>query len=104
MSPIKRGFIQALGVALYCLLVGLFFQNVSTIFPGPDPYLAPVIMLLLLSSSALICALLVFYFPVKLFFEGKKKEALQVIVDTAGWLIFMFVFLISIVFKFPSIR
>lgn len=87
----KRGFLQALGVALYCSLVGLLFWQGENIFPKFNPYFGPVMMLLLLSTSVLICGMIVFYKPYLLFFEGKKKEAVHLVLVTAGWL---FIFLL----------
>jgi hypothetical protein len=87
----KRGFLQALGVALYCLLIGIFFWQAQYIFPKFNPPFGPMAMLLLLSFSVLICGVIVFYKPYLMFFDGKKKEAVRLVVGTAGWL---FVFLL----------
>jgi len=86
----KQGFIQALGILTYCALIGSFFWNANKIFAPKDNFLAPIAMLTLFSTSALICSLIVFYKPYKLFFDGKKKEAIDVVLNTA---IFLFVFL-----------
>lgn len=87
----KQGFLQALGVALYCLLIGIFFWQAQYIFPKFNPPLGPMLMLLLLSFSVLTCGVIVFYKPYLLFFDGKKKEAIRLVIGTAGWL---FVFLL----------
>lgn len=97
----KRGFLQALGIVLYCGLIGAFFWNANKIFPPKDTFLAPIAMLTLFSTSALICSLIVFYRPYKLFFEGKKKEAIDVVVNTA---IFLFVFLTIILTSLVFIK
>ncbi|QQG42194.1 MAG: hypothetical protein HYV90_02660 [Candidatus Woesebacteria bacterium] len=97
----KLGFLQALGVVLYCSLIGIFFWQGSKIFPEPNLPFGPIIMLLLLSTSVLICGLIVFYKPYKLFFEGKKTEAIKTVAYTAFWL-FLFLFLsllLMVVFK-----
>src|SRR4030066_174977 len=91
MKAEKLGFLQALGVAAYCSLVGLIFWQGENIFPRVNPYFGPVMVLLLFSTSAMICGLLVFYKPYKLFFAGKKKEAVSVVVSTA---VSLFAFLI----------
>lgn len=83
MSTKKQGIIQAGLVTTYCIVVGLFFGQMGKFFPKQDPVLAPVLFLTLFSASALICALIVFYKPYKLFFEGKKKEAAEVVIATA---------------------
>jgi hypothetical protein len=86
-----KGLPQALGVAVYCLLVGGFMFNMGKFFDsGPDGFLAPVAVLMLFSVSALICALLVFYYPYKLFIEKKKKEAAEQVLYTTAWLFAFF--------------
>ncbi len=101
MNTKKQGFLQALGVSFYIFLVGLFINNGEK-FVGHIglPY-GPILMLLLLSVSVLLCAILVFYKPYKLFIDGKKKEALDVVVATAVSLfVFLVLFLIGLaVFK-----
>lgn len=97
----KLGFLQALGVAIYCSLVGIIIWQGPNIFPKINPYFGPVAFLLLFSTSALICGLMVFYKPYKLFFAGKKKEAVKVVVSTSLWLALFLVvfFFLMILFK-----
>jgi uncharacterized membrane protein YidH (DUF202 family) len=83
MNTKKQGLLQAAGVSLYCLLVGLSFGQANKFFPKQDPVLAPVLFLILFSASVLICSLIVFYKPYKLFFAGNKKDALDIVVYTA---------------------
>lgn len=94
------GFLQALGVVLYCSFIGVIFWKGNEIFGKPDRYVGPVAFLLLFIASAMICALVVFYQPYLLFFDGKKKEALNIIVNTAAWLFISFtLFLIVMVIR-----
>jgi hypothetical protein len=95
-SSIKRqGFIQALGVTIYCSLVGLLMWKGNTIFGNTPNFFGPVAVLLLFSVSAMICGLMVFYKPYKLFFDGSKKEAIDLVLATTVWLfIFFALFLI----------
>lgn len=91
----KQGFLQALGVAIYCTLVGLFFWIGDTLFGQMNSIIGPILMLILLSVSVLVCGLMVFYQPYRLFFDGKKKEAADLVIYTTIWL-FAF-FLIALV-------
>ena len=91
MAAGKVGFLQALGVALYCILVGTFLWNSNNLFGKADTFFAPITLLTLLSTSVMICGLIVFYKPYLLFFSGKKKEAADVVVSTA---VSLFIFLI----------
>lgn len=98
MSIKKLGFLQALGVSFYIFLIGLFINNVEKFIGNIGLPFGPILMLLLLSTSVLICAVLVLYKPYKLFIEGKKKEALSVIIATTISLFgFLTLFLIGLI-------
>jgi hypothetical protein len=99
--PKKIGFLQALGVTAYCSALGLFFWGAEKVFPKVDNFFAPVLFLLLFSVSALVCGLIVFKKPYDLFFAGKKKEAVGIVVNTALWLLFFLAitFLLVILIK-----
>jgi uncharacterized membrane protein YidH (DUF202 family) len=100
MTLKKQGFCQALGVFAYCLLVGLFIGNANNIVGNLGLPFGPVLVLLLFSASVLVCATLVFYKPYKFFIEGKKKEALSIVISTAVWLFVFVVLFFSAVFIF----
>ena len=94
----KAGFLQAAGIAGYCSLIGIILWQGGNIFPKVNAYFGPVMFLLLFSTSVLVCGLLVFYKPYKLFFEGKKKDAIEIVVSTALWLfLFLAIFFASMV-------
>lgn len=88
---LKLGLAQAIGVASYCSLIGLLFWKGDEIFGKVPNYFAPVTFLLLLSVSVMICAALVFYKPYRLFTEGNKKEAADLVIYTTVWLFAFFV-------------
>lgn len=93
---IRSGFMQAVGVTLYCSLVGLLFWKGDEIFGKVPNYFGPVAFLLLLSVSVLVCGTIVFYQPYKLFFAGKQQEAADLVLQTAAWLFaFFLAFLLS---------
>lgn len=85
--PKKQGFLQALGIAVYCSLIGLFIFNADSVIGKIGDKFGPILFLLMLSTSVLICGTIVFYKPYKFFVEGKKKEALDTVIFTAIWLI-----------------
>ena len=95
---VKQGFLQALGVAIYCVLVGTFLWNSQNLFGRSNTFLAPIALLTLFSTSALICALTVLYKPYKLFFVGKKKEALDIVISTTAFLFLFLVLLLTTLF------
>ncbi len=88
----RDGFLQAFSLTLYCLLVGLIFWK-GDLWIGNASYLGPVLVLILFVVSALVCALLVFYRPYNIFLDGNKKEAVNLVLSTAVWL--MIIFLIA---------
>ena len=81
------GFVQALGLGGYCGLVGLVFLNGDSWFGKMDRYWGPMLFLMLFVVSAMISTLIVFYYPYKLFILDKKREAVQLVMCTTGWLI-----------------
>lgn len=92
LSLKQRGFLQATSVVIYCLLVGLFFWNANALFGQMNVFLGPVTMLILFSVSVLVCGLSVFYLPYRMFFEKKRKEAIDLVLFTTG---FLFLYLLA---------
>lgn len=92
------GFLQALGVAIYVLLVGGFMWNMQHFFGNqPDQFWAPIMVLLLFITSAMICASIVFYKPITWFFiENKKKQALELVLHTTAWLFVFFAIILTL--------
>jgi len=81
-----KGLFQALGVAGYCVLVGVVFWKGNSWFGKMDQFWGPVLFLMLFVVSVMISALMVFYLPYKLFLKNKRKRAIQLVVNTALWL------------------
>ena len=99
---VKRGFLQALGITLYCSSIGSFMWTMNKIFPKDPNYFGPVAFLLLFSFSALVCALIVFYKPYRLFFDDRKKDAIDLVLYTTCWLFVFLVLVFLLVFVFPK--
>lgn len=79
----KIGLLQAVGVTFYISLVSIVMNNAEKIFGKMNNVIGPVTFLTMFATSALVCGLLVFKKPYELFFDGKKKEAISVVVYTA---------------------
>ncbi|MBU3956678.1 hypothetical protein KKI19_00130 [Patescibacteria group bacterium] len=91
-------FFQALGLVIYCGLVGLLFWQGDKWFGPMSTFLGPAFVLVLFVVSTLISALIVLGHPFILFWEKKQTiEALKLVVYTIAWLIF-FILLIILVF------
>lgn len=93
------GFLQALGIFLYCSLVGLLLWLGNSIFGPVQTFLGPLLFLSLLVASVLVCALLAFDYPIILFWDHKDtKNAVRLVSYTAGWLVlFVLIVLITLV-------
>jgi hypothetical protein len=76
------GFLQALGVVLYTMLVSVFMswlgRRADTL---PDQFGAPVFLTLLVFSAA-VTGLSVFGYPVYLAFQSRAGDALRIIAFT----------------------
>lgn len=98
----KTGFLQALGVTAYCSLIAFIIWNGERIFGEMESYFGPVAFLTLFSTSVLTCGLIVFYKPYKLFFDGKKKEAIDVVLSTVISLFAILVVLFAVLLLIKS--
>ena len=90
-------FLQAVGLIIYCSLIGLLFWQGNQWFGPVQGFLGPVLFLVLFVASALISALLVLGYPFILFWEKKKTgKALRLVLYTTAWLIFFTFFTLLI--------
>lgn len=80
--PALIGLLQALGVAAYCGLIGLFFRYIKIVSPQIPELGGTVVLLLLLVFSAAITGFLVFGYPALLALEKEIKKALFILVHT----------------------
>jgi len=96
LSVSKVAFLQALGLVIYCGLVGTIFWQGDKWFGNMNHYLGPVMVLVLLSMSVIICALIAFGYPFLVFWEDKKtKKAISIVYSTAGWLMLFMLLLMA---------
>ena len=80
----KNPFINALAAALYIIIVALFmfYSSHSQLANQPDTIVAPIAMISLLTLSVAMMAYLFFYQPFQLYFNGEKKRALDLFLQT----------------------
>lgn len=80
-------FLQAIGLILYCGLVGMIMWKGEDLFGKLNNILGPILFLSLFVLSALICALIALGYPLLIFWDKKNtKEALKIVFYTALWL------------------
>lgn len=82
----KQSFLHALGTLIYIVLVATLMQNGDKIFGEMDNFLGPIAFLLLFTLSAIVVGGLILIKPLALYLDGKKKEALSLLLMTIGWL------------------
>ena len=96
---IKRAVIDALGTALYIILIVSFMFSLQTFSSKEDNIIIPIAMLLLFVCSAAITGFLVFGKPAMLYIDGKKREAISLLGYTLGILglitLMTFIFLVA---------
>ena len=86
---LRYSFIHALGVLIYVSLVALLMNYGNDIFGKINNVWGPIAFLLLFVLSALIVGMLVLGKPLMLYFDGKKKEAITLLLFTTAWLFIM---------------
>ncbi len=99
---LKFAGLNALGTALYITIVGSLFFYAPQLFGGTkDTVLIPIAMLLLFVLSASTTGLLVLGRPILWYLDGKKKEAISLLITTLGFL-FLFTFFAFAMLAFLS--
>lgn len=100
LSPFFIGFLQAIGISLYCFFAALLIRNGDRLFGSRvEPFISIVFILIFFCASALICALLVGAYPVYIYFtdSGENlKKALRIIIWSGVWLLCFLVFFLGI--------
>lgn len=90
-SPQFTGFLQAAGLAFYVMIFATCVQQVQSWFllraVQPGPVMSIVLFLLAFVISALICSSLILGYPILLFSEGKRREAVRTVLWSLLWLV-----------------
>lgn len=81
----KNPVLNALAAGGYILvLVSLMTWGTSIASNKPDSFLAPVGMISLFTLSAAVMGYVFCYTPLMLYFDGKKKQAVKLFLQTVG--------------------
>ena len=82
-----KAFLHSLGVVAYIIFISFLLVNGDKLFGSlTNSILGPIVYLLLLTLSAALVGLLIFGRPVMLYLDGKKKEAMEFVAATVGFL------------------
>lgn len=91
---IKIAALNAMATAAYIVAVASFmFYVPKKVFGTADTVLVPIVMLMLLVFSAAFTGLLIFGRPAFWYLDGKKKEALSLLISTL--VIFLLITLVA---------
>ena len=81
----KNPIINALSASAYIVLVVTIMNLImETQGNKPDTPFAPVVFLSMLTLSVAVMAYLFFYQSLQLFIDGKKKQAVELFIQTVG--------------------
>lgn len=93
---IWQGLAQALIMTLYIGVVAWLMFNARIIFGQIENFLGPLAFLMLFSLSAAVLGLLMFGQATVRYLDGRKAEAVKLVLSTGAWFgIITFVLLIS---------
>jgi len=92
----KQSFLYSLGVGFYIVLVALFMNRANSLLGPVDTVYTGITALLLFAMSALIVGGLLVGKPIFLYIDGKKKEAIKMLLANAGWLLLFFIIAVII--------
>lgn len=92
---------NSLATALYIVLIVSGISNMKYLEVEEPNFIIPIFMLMLFVFSAALTGTLVFGKPVLLYLEGKKKEAISLLIYTLGtfFILMLLALAILIVFK-----
>ena len=86
---VARGFLHSVAACIYIVAVATLMSNGERVFGRTGGVLVPIGVLLLLIVSAAVMGALVFGKPVMLYIDGKKREAVALVICTIGSLAFI---------------
>lgn len=78
----KNPAINALAASAYITTIALIMNFVSGILPHTKSIIAPIIVVSLFTLSAAVMGYIFLYHPFMLYFDGKKKQAATLFLQT----------------------
>ena len=78
----KNPILNALAAGAYISIISLVMNWGTKIAPKGPTFLAPIAVISLFTLSAAVMGYLFCYQPIQLYFEGKKKQAVTVFLQT----------------------
>jgi hypothetical protein len=81
-----QAFLHSAGVMAYIAFIAFLMTNAENWIGSMNTLLGPIAFLMLFTLSAAIVGMLVFGRPVMLYLDGKRKEAMNFVGATVGFL------------------
>jgi uncharacterized membrane protein len=78
----KNPVINGLAASAYIILIASVMNWGTKMVSHPNTFLAPVAVISLFTLSAAVMGYLFCYQPAQLYFDGKKKQAVQLFLQT----------------------
>jgi len=92
------GFLQALGVTVYCILISLLIKFLGVLFAPQPETLGPALLLILLVFSAAVTGSIVFGYSIYLALNKNIKDSLLLFVYTLLYCLGFFAIIAVILF------
>ncbi len=94
LTPFKAGLLEAVGLAIYVAAFSATAHWAQRYLADsqirPSPWGPMALFLLAFVISALVCSIIALGYPTLLFLEGKKREAIRVVLWCAASLMAIF--------------
>ena len=100
----KNPFVNALLAVLYIILIATILYYGTIFKVGNNSLLAPITMISLFSISAVMMGLIFIYQPFILYFDGKKKPAIKLFLNTVVFFAAFTIIFLSVLFIFSGRR
>jgi hypothetical protein len=78
----KNPIINGLIASAYIVLVASVMNFGTKLIPRPNSFIAPIAVISLFTLSAAVMGYIFCYQPAQLYFDGKKKQAVQLFLQT----------------------
>lgn len=80
----KNPLVNGITASAYIFLLVLVMNWGMKMVPHPNSFMAPVAVISLFTLSAAVMGYLFCYQPAQLYFDGKKKQAVRLFMQTVG--------------------
>jgi hypothetical protein len=97
----KNPILNALAAGTYITIISFMMNWGTKMAPKGPSFMAPIAVISLFTLSAAVMGYIFCYKPIQLYFEGKKKQAVTIFLQTV--LVFGFLTVIALTLLFSGI-